>query len=154
VSSRKVMQEYLRAIGQLPMSIGGPEMCGPPLRKPSSEEVNTLRKTVEKQIATNRIVLWFGLAMVFVVLVAALFVTFKQGATTGAVLRIAGVGSAVEAGLLAWVLRLWSEYNKFVFLLMLSQGLSPEEFTKVVLSMFLSQNSTKWRRMRAVKASS
>jgi hypothetical protein len=145
MTSREVMRIFLEEVGQLPMSIGGPEMCGPRKREPTSDDLSASREIVMKQIATNRIVLWFALCMVLIVLIAALIATFKLGATTNTVLEIAGVGSGAEAGLLAWVLRLWSEYNKFVFLLILSQSLSPEEFTKVVLSMFLNKRTAKER---------
>jgi hypothetical protein len=141
MNSTEIMRNYLQAVGQLPKSLNGPDMAGPAKRRPTQKEVEDLQKLVNDQAATNRIVLFLGLFLILVVFIVALISAIRTGSSVSAILGVAGIGTGVEAGLLTWVLYLWSEYNKFSFLLILSQRLDPEEYTKAILALFLTKKS-------------
>lgn len=141
MSSLDVMRSYLESVGQLTKSLHGPDMAGPTKRRPTQEDVEDLQKLIADQAGTNRIVLFFGLSLILVVFIVALIAAIRSGSSSGAILGVAGIGTGAEAGLLTWVLHLWSEYNKFSFLLIISRHLDPDETTKTILALFVNQKS-------------
>jgi hypothetical protein len=152
MNSTEIIRNYLQAVGQLPKSLNGPDMAGPAKRGPTQKEVEDLRKLVKDQSNTNRAVLFFGLLLILVVFIVAMITAIRSGSSVSAILGVAGIGTGVEAGLLTWVLYLWSEYNRFSFLLILSQRLNPEEFTKATLGLFLEKKSERKHSKRLVAA--
>lgn len=149
MSSLDVMRSYLESVGQLTKSLHGPDMAGPSKRKPTQKDVDDLQKLVTDQAGTNRIVLFFGLSLILVVFIVALIAAIRSGSSPGAILGVAGIGTGAEAGLLTWVLHLWSEYNKFSFLLIISRHLDPDETTKAILALFVNQKSDRKTRKKA-----
>ncbi|WP_158749968.1 hypothetical protein [Acidobacterium sp. S8] len=141
MSSQDVMRVYLERVGQLTRSGSGPEMMGTKRQTPTKEDSQNLRSLIGSQARTNRLVLFFALFLILVVFVCALISAVHSGGSSNSILAVAGIGTGAEAGLLAWVLHLWSEYNKFGFLLILSERLSPEDLMKAVLALFEHKRS-------------
>jgi hypothetical protein len=144
VDSQEVMRAYLQRIGQLPLAENGPDRAGGREGKHPDEKDNEfIRDLIQQQSKVNRRALVFAFSLIAVVFFSSVFTAIRAGGSVGTVLSIGGVGGGFEAGLLAWASRLWKEYNKFGFLLILSRGLSPEDLMKTVGAMFFAQSARK-----------
>jgi hypothetical protein len=79
--------------------------------------------------------------LILAVFVFTLATAGRAGCSSSAVLKAAGIGGTAEVGLLAWVSRLWQEYNKFSFLLLLcrSTNLKPADVMKVVGAVYFGR---------------
>jgi hypothetical protein len=113
-------------------------MGGPEPRHPDEADNEFMRGLILEQSKTNRRTLSFAFCLIAIVFFVALLTAVRTGASVPAILGVAGIGGGCEAGLLTWVWRLWKEYNKFGFLLILSRSLPPEDLMKAVGAMFFA----------------
>jgi hypothetical protein len=143
MNSQEVMRKYLREIGQLPLSSEGPDFAGKPARQPTESDNEFLRGLIREQSRVNLGALIFAFSLILMVFIAALATGVKTGNSATSLLSIGGIGTGCEAGLMTWVFRLWREYNRFGFLLILSQRLSPEDLMKAVGAMYFGKETPK-----------
>ncbi len=150
LSSQEAVREYLKRTKQLVGEADSIENAGGTLTLPTEKDSQFLQGLIQENAAANRRVLYFSLFLAVVVFVATLIVSPKNGSLQ-ALLTVVGVGTSFEAGILAWVLRVWSEYNRFAILQILCTRLGPEELMRSMLALNFSQGKRPAKR-RALAA--
>jgi hypothetical protein len=139
LSSQEVIQRYLRNAKQL---VGEPDSidnAGGTFSPPTQKDSQYLETLIRDNGSINKQVLYFALFLVLIVFVAAIITIPKDGSLK-MLLGVVGVGTGSEIGLLAWILRIWAEYNRFAIIMVLCQRLDPEELMRVMLTLNLAFN--------------
>ena len=136
LKSREAVELYLRRTKQLIGEADSVDNAGGTFSPPSLDDSEYLEGLITVNSQINRNVLYFALFLIFAVFVAVTISAQRTG-SIHVLLQVLGVGTASEAGLLTWVLRIWAEYNRFSVILILCRKLSPEDLMKAMLSLNL-----------------
>jgi hypothetical protein len=143
-SSRDVIKEYLRKANQLVGEADSVEHAGGTYSPPTEEDNHYLERMISRSSSMNLITLCFALCLVAAVFVVVTVAIVRSG-SVAMVLKVVGIGGGSEAGLLAWTLRAWSEYNRFEMMLILCRRLSPEDLMKAMLALNDGLRRGGWR---------
>jgi len=132
-SSREVIREYLKNAKQLVNESESVADAGGTYKPPTEKDSSYLENLILDNSRVNRYVLFFSLFLILVVFVLTIAALPRNGSIQP-MLEVVGIGAGSEAGLLAWLLRAWSEYNRFSILLILCKRLEPGELMRVAVA--------------------